>query len=216
MDCKKDTIVISGKAREDCFVVEHTLRSQKPACRPHRVLPSQVGISVLFTLPSSPSSISKSRRSEGDTPKTDVDHDRVAWLLVSSSSSSFSSFSSSARINLIFNRSCRSPIIISITQLTHECLTPPMTLPLTCAQSILASSSSSTSPQTETFSPRIMYRPWLTSLLASSSSGGRMTRSMVWLRTRFVSWSQDRRVPVRVRPSPVRTRTFSVRYGGLV
>ena len=40
-----------------------------------------------------------------------------------------------------------------------------------------------------------------------------MTRSMVWLRTRLVSWSQERRVPVRVRPSAVMTRTFSVRWG---
>ncbi len=34
-------------------------------------------------------------------------------------------------------------------------------------------------------------------------------RSTVLDRTRFVTWSQERRVPVRVRPSPVRIRTFS-------
>jgi hypothetical protein len=34
-------------------------------------------------------------------------------------------------------------------------------------------------------------------------------RSTVWFNTKFVSWSQERRVPVRVRPSEVRTRTFS-------
>lgn len=35
-------------------------------------------------------------------------------------------------------------------------------------------------------------------------------RSTVWVRTRFVSWSVERRVPRRVRPSTVMTRTFSV------
>ena len=37
-----------------------------------------------------------------------------------------------------------------------------------------------------------------------------MTRSMVSLRTRFVNWSHDRSVPVKVLPSAVRTRTFSL------
>jgi hypothetical protein len=35
-------------------------------------------------------------------------------------------------------------------------------------------------------------------------------RSTVWVRTRFVSWSVERRVPRSVRPSTVMTRTFSV------
>ena len=89
------------------------------------------------------------------------------------------------------------------------CFTPPMTFPLTCTQSMLASSSSSISPQTATFSPRIRYSPWGTSILGSGSSCGRITRSIVWLRTRFVSWSQDNKMPVRDRPSAVRTSTFS-------
>lgn len=37
----------------------------------------------------------------------------------------------------------------------HECLTPPMTAPLTWSQSILSSNSSSTNPTTATLSPRI-------------------------------------------------------------
>ena len=91
----------------------------------------------------------------------------------------------------------------------HKCFTPPMTFPLTCAQSMLASSSSSISPHTATFSPLIRYSPWGTSVLGSGSSCGRITRSIVWLRTRFVSWSQDSKVPVKDRPSAVRTSTFS-------
>lgn len=42
-----------------------------------------------------------------------------------------------------------------------------------------------------------------------------MMRSIVEARTRFVSWSVERRVPRRVRPSVVRMRTFSVWGGGL-
>jgi hypothetical protein len=38
---------------------------------------------------------------------------------------------------------------------SHTCLMPPITLPLTFSQSMLASSSSSTSPQTTTLSPRM-------------------------------------------------------------
>ena len=37
-----------------------------------------------------------------------------------------------------------------------------------------------------------------------------MMRSIVSASTRFVTWSQETSVPVRVRPSTVRMRTFSV------
>jgi len=63
---------------------------------------------------------------------------------------------------------------------SYECFTPPTTAPLTWSQSILSSSSSSTSPTTATLSPRIKYKPCGTSVDGSGSSGGRMTRSMVW------------------------------------
>ncbi len=36
-----------------------------------------------------------------------------------------------------------------------------------------------------------------------------MMRSTVSLRTRLVTWSQDKRVPTKVLPSAVRTSTFS-------
>jgi hypothetical protein len=43
----------------------------------------------------------------------------------------------------------------------------------------------------------------------SSSPCSRMIRSTVSASTRLVTWSQDTRVPVRVRPSTVMMRTFS-------
>lgn len=46
-------------------------------------------------------------------------------------------------------------------------------------------------------------------MLCSGSSNGRITRSMVWLRTMFVNWSQESKIPVSVLPSAVRIRTFS-------
>lgn len=110
---------------------------------------------------------------------------------------------------------CFALLVVSYMQLHlaqathHECFTPPMTFPLTWAQSILASNSSSTRPHAATFSPRMRYSPWGTSALDSGSSWGRITRSIVWPSTRFVTWSQDNKVPVRVRPSAVRIRTFS-------
>lgn len=94
----------------------------------------------------------------------------------------------------------------------HTCFIPPMTFPLTWAQSILASNSSSTRPHTATFSPRMRYNPWVASSLGSGSSWGRITRSMVSPSTIFVNWSQDSKVPVRVRPSAVRMRTFSRKH----
>lgn len=69
---------------------------------------------------------------------------------------------------------------------------------------------SSTSPHTTTLSPRIRYKPCSISELGSGSSGVRIMRSIVLVRTRFVSWSVDRSVPRRVRPSTVRIRTFSI------
>ena len=94
--------------------------------------------------------------------------------------------------------------------LHHTCFVPPITLPLTLVQSMLASNSSSTRPHTTTLSPRIRYNPCSTSELVSGSSAGRITRSIVRLRTRLVSWSQDNSVPVSVRPSAVMTKTFSI------
>lgn len=91
----------------------------------------------------------------------------------------------------------------------QRCFTPPMTPPLTFAQSMLASSSSSISPHTATFSPLMRYSPWGTSVLCSGSSGGRITLSSVWPRTRFVNWSHDNKIPVNVLPSAVRMSTDS-------
>lgn len=91
----------------------------------------------------------------------------------------------------------------------HTFFVPRMTSPLTLLQSISLSIPSSTSPQTTTLSPRIRYRPCSISELGSGSSGVRIMRSTVCVRTRFVSWSVERRVPRRVRPSTVMTRTFS-------
>jgi len=93
----------------------------------------------------------------------------------------------------------------------QTCFVLPITSPLTLLQSILASSSSSTNPQTTTLSPRTRYKPCGCSLEGSSSPCSRMMRSIVSARTRFVTWSQETSVPVRVRPSTVRMRTFSGR-----
>lgn len=98
---------------------------------------------------------------------------------------------------------------LAIDCLIQTCFTPPITLPRTWTQSMLESRSSSMSPQTATFSPRIIYSPWVTSALGSGSSWGRMMRSTVWPNTIFANWSQDKSVPARDRPSAVRTRTFS-------
>ena len=95
----------------------------------------------------------------------------------------------------------------------QTCFVLPITSPRTLLQSILASSSSSTSPQTTTLSPLTRYRPCGCSVEGSSSPCSRMMRSIVSARTRFVTWSQETRVPVRVRPSTVRMRTFSVGMG---
>ena len=91
----------------------------------------------------------------------------------------------------------------------QTCFVLPITSPLTLLQSMLASSSSSTSPHTTTLSPRTRYRPCGCSVEGSSSPCSRMIRSTVSASTRFVTWSQDTRVPVRVRPSTVMMRTFS-------
>ena len=88
-------------------------------------------------------------------------------------------------------------------------LVPLTTSPLTLAQSIPPSTSSSTSPQITTLSPRIRYKPCSTCELGSGSSGVRIIRSTVCARTRFVSWSVERSVPRRVRSSTVRISTFS-------
>jgi hypothetical protein len=92
----------------------------------------------------------------------------------------------------------------------QTCFVLPITSPRTLLQSILASSSSSTSPQTTTLSPLTRYRPCGCSVEGSSSPCSRMIRSIVSASTRFVTWSQETSVPVRVRPSTVRMRTFSV------
>lgn len=91
----------------------------------------------------------------------------------------------------------------------QTCFVLPITSPLTLLQSILLSSSSSTKPQTTTLSPRTRYKPCGCSTLGSSSPCSRITRSTVSESTRLVTWSQETRVPVRVRPSTVRRRTFS-------
>jgi len=98
------------------------------------------------------------------------------------------------------------PPFVSFIQ---TCLVVPIISPLTLLQSILLSSGSSTNPTQTTLSPLIRYNPWLTSELASSSSCDRMMRSMVSERTRLVTWSQERSVPISVRPSIVMTRIFS-------
>ena len=92
----------------------------------------------------------------------------------------------------------------------QTCFVLPITSPLTLLQSMLASSSSSTSPHTTTLSPRTRYKPCGCSLEGSSSPCSRIMRSIVSASTRFVTWSQDTSVPVRVRPSTVMMRTFSV------
>lgn len=91
----------------------------------------------------------------------------------------------------------------------QTCFVLPITPPLTLLQSMLLSNSSSTSPHTTTLSPRTRYKPCGCSTEGSSSPCSRITRSIVSERTRLVTWSQDTRVPVRVRPSTVRMRTFS-------
>lgn len=99
------------------------------------------------------------------------------------------------------------------TKLAHAFFVSRITWPLTFDQSISASIFSSTSPQTTTLSPRIRYRPCSTCAEGSSSSGVRMMRSTVLVRTMLVSWSVERSVPRSVRPSTVRMRTFSVVRG---
>lgn len=84
-----------------------------------------------------------------------------------------------------------------------------MTSPRTLVQSILLSSSSSTSPHIVMLSPRTRNRPCCSSALGSSSSAGRMIRSTVSLKTTFVTWSQESSVPTSVRPSTVIISTFS-------
>lgn len=91
----------------------------------------------------------------------------------------------------------------------HKCLVPPNTSPATLLHVILPSISSSTRPTTATLSPRMMYSPSGTSSEDKSSSVGRMIRSTASWRTRFMDWSQERRMPTMVRPSWVRTETFS-------
>jgi len=99
----------------------------------------------------------------------------------------------------------------------QTCFVLPITSPLTFPQSILLSSSSSTKPQTTTLSPRTKYKPCGCSVEGSSSPCSRMMRSIVSASTRLVTWSQETSVPVRVRPSTVMMRTFSVgRRWGLV
>jgi hypothetical protein len=92
----------------------------------------------------------------------------------------------------------------------HICLVPPNTSPCTLVQSIDLSNSSSNLPTTATLSPRTMYKPSGTSSLGTSSSRGRMMRSMADWRTRFMLPSHENNVPIMVRPSRVRTVTRSV------
>jgi hypothetical protein len=100
-------------------------------------------------------------------------------------------------------------IIQSSSSPAQTCFVLPIKSPLTLLQSMLASNSSSTSPHTTTLSPRTRYRPCGCSVEGSSSPCSRMIRSTVSASTRLVTWSQDTRVPVRVRPSTVMMRTFS-------
>jgi len=93
---------------------------------------------------------------------------------------------------------------------SQTCFVLPITSPRTFVQSILASNSSFTNPQITTLSPLTRYNPCGCSADGSSSSWGRIMRSTVSLSTRLVTWSQETRVPVRVRPSTVMMRTFSV------
>jgi hypothetical protein len=91
----------------------------------------------------------------------------------------------------------------------HICLVPPSTSPCTFVQSIVPSNSSSSLPTTATLSPRTIYKPSGTSSLATSSSRGRMMRSMADWRTRFMEPSHECKVPIMVRPSRVNTVTRS-------
>ena len=91
----------------------------------------------------------------------------------------------------------------------QTCLVVPITSPCTPAQSIVPSKSSSTRPHTATVSPRTMYSPRGTSSLGMPSSLGRTTRSTAPMSTRFIDPSQEKSVPTMVRPSVVRTETFS-------
>jgi hypothetical protein len=93
--------------------------------------------------------------------------------------------------------------------LPQVCLVPPSTSPCTFVQSIVPSNSSSNRPTTATLSPRTIYKPSGTSSLATSSSRGRMMRSIADWRTRFMDPSHECRVPIMVRPSRVRTVTRS-------
>lgn len=69
-----------------------------------------------------------------------------------------------------------------------QCFVDPIGAPLTSVQLILSSSVSSTSPTRHTFSPRTMYSPCGTSDEGSPSSGDRITRSTVDLRTCVGGW----------------------------
>lgn len=91
----------------------------------------------------------------------------------------------------------------------QTCLVLPRTSPCTFVQSIFPSTSSSTRPHTATLSPRTMYSPKGTSSLGNPSSAGRMMRSYASASTRFIDPSQEKSVPTMVRPSSVRTETFS-------
>ena len=91
----------------------------------------------------------------------------------------------------------------------QTCLVLPRTSPCTFVQSIFPSMSSSTRPQTATLSPRTMYSPRGTSSLGMPSSLGRTMRSIAPMSTRFIDPSQEKSVPTMVRPSSVKTDTFS-------
>lgn len=95
------------------------------------------------------------------------------------------------------SHSFRRSIFCCLSSFFYMCLIPPMAEPFTCSQLMLSSRASSTNPTTQTLSPRTMYRPSGTSVEASSSSGVRITRSMVWPRTcgrRIVSLPRESRV----------------------
>ena len=75
---------------------------------------------------------------------------------------------------------------------------------LTTSISILASSSTSTSPTTHTLSPRIKYTP---SSTTSTPRSAEYIRSLESVRIRFWRWSKPDSVPCMMRPSRVRIFT---------
>ena len=87
--------------------------------------------------------------------------------------------SNASLLLIVFQKFISVPSLTPSIILHHECLTPPIVAPLTCSQSILSSSSSSTRPTKATLSPLIKYSPCGTSLDGSGLSGGWMMRSVV-------------------------------------